>query len=484
MICNYGLSRGFVRIARRQVMLIGIACGVVGSSAPLLAQAPPAPSAPSRDANKPPTDPTNPIPDVVIDPFKALPSDTGRMTHGDLSYATYRLPPQCYAAVDRLRRTTLRNTARRDTMPYGVRIRDTTRIPGNVLVAGRTCLANFDINAVDSGMLHHMLELGLLLGDTKVSDMAERRWLSLQPTVEDSGAVLTTIVRLSLSESHFDEWRARNALACLDSLGERARTARLRGHADMLVHAKAVFDIPAMRREASIVYALQMALETRKEYVELIGPEPEVVMWDDPSNAAAILGPHTHPFFRSSFIPPIALLGKSALPVKPTLVFGGELPPQLGRNGRVTLVGKWNLEVGMPAPAVGAMLRRLYQKYHDAGLDIVVYQVTEGYSGWTVGRPQTPEQEAAALKWLFLDHLKFPATLAVETTQYTFAPDGRRRNQPTSYQQAYVELYNFLIDREGKIACVGLMGGHMNEAKIEACVQRALGDEKNPTVAR
>jgi hypothetical protein len=116
-----------------------------------------------------------------------------------------------------------------------------------------------------------------------------------------------------------------------------------------------------------------------------------------------------------------------------------------------------------------AMLRRLYDKYHKAGLEIILVVPTQGFS-WS-SPPQTPEEEAKTDEWYFFDYLKVPFTVVIEQTQFTRKPDGRLVPGPTAFGRQY-PVGSVLVGRDGKIYTEWV--GLESESQLNAVIPQAL----------
>jgi hypothetical protein len=121
------------------------------------------------------------------------------------------------------------------------------------------------------------------------------------------------------------------------------------------------------------------------------------------------------------------------------------------------------------------MLRRLYEKYHDAGFEIVFLDRTDGYFRDTA--PLSPKAEAAAVASWLLDDERLPVVLGIEETPYHWLPDGRRANDPTPFTTTYAGIDGFLlrryflVDRAGRIV-FGFVNAE--QPMLETFIKKAL----------
>jgi hypothetical protein len=143
--------------------------------------------------------------------------------------------------------------------------------------------------------------------------------------------------------------------------------------------------------------------------------------------------------------------------------------PEPGVVTLVTMVGK---EQGLMSAQL-ARLRRVYDRYHARGLDIVLVVKTQGYS-WS-SPPLTPEEEAKTIEWYFRGHLKLPFKVVVDVTPFTTRDDGRRVPGTIAFERAYGMSNHAIIGRDGKIVSQWL--GFESEEQMNAFVEQALGDK-------
>jgi hypothetical protein len=149
-------------------------------------------------------------------------------------------------------------------------------------------------------------------------------------------------------------------------------------------------------------------------------------------------------------------------------------------RGRVTIVVyPERLGQGFIEPHL-ATLRRLHEKYHDRGLDIMLVAQTQGFA-WG-SPPLDSAAEAKLIGWYYREHLKLPFTVFVTPAEFERLSDGRfKRNPSKSIPKIGVHRYwrpwwGYIVARDGTIA------GHINrtemaherEAMIEAHVRREL----------
>jgi hypothetical protein len=169
-----------------------------------------------------------------------------------------------------------------------------------------------------------------------------------------------------------------------------------------------------------------------------------------------------------------ALLEKPAPEVKASVWYGGEgANTQRPAKGKPTLVVFAYHNCGDRCYPGYAVLRRLYAKYANTGLQIVFASRTLGYY---VDDLVKPDAEAALIQQYFTDSLKLPPmTLAVWETPFTKREtDGRMMATSAPNEESYrpspVTLPTYLIDRNGIIQAITSLAPR-NEAMLDHQLQ-------------
>ncbi len=154
--------------------------------------------------------------------------------------------------------------------------------------------------------------------------------------------------------------------------------------------------------------------------------------------------------------------------------------------GRVSLI--------LPAPwgCVGGCAlidaaRRIEARFRDLGLDITFRTRTRGFYADTA--PATPLAEAQYDSTYFLDLVKVPGALAIAETKYSFRPDGRRLDEPTTDDLNYPRAVVVVVDRKGIIRYAAGFWNPVLETRITDLIERLLKEEPEasptePTAAR
>lgn len=139
------------------------------------------------------------------------------------------------------------------------------------------------------------------------------------------------------------------------------------------------------------------------------------------------------------------------------------------------VAGKFNLIVFRPHRGNIPAIRRLGTKYHDK-LNVIGILGTVGYFK-DLG-PLTPQLEAQELRKYYIDELKIPGALALNTTIFDKMPDGRRAPQATANEKAYRARAGatvMLVDPQGIIKRVWVSWDKSYEIRIEEALLQLLG---------
>jgi len=140
--------------------------------------------------------------------------------------------------------------------------------------------------------------------------------------------------------------------------------------------------------------------------------------------------------------------------------------------GKVTIVlpirkiGNGRLDEGL------GRMRRLYERYHNRGLEVMLVGRTEGYT-WG-SPPLAAGQEADLFGWYYREHLKLPFTIVVEETSFGTKPDGRKVAAPSPFLTMYspLAMRGYIVGRDGTMKTITY--GFHNESELEAYILREL----------
>jgi hypothetical protein len=163
--------------------------------------------------------------------------------------------------------------------------------------------------------------------------------------------------------------------------------------------------------------------------------------------------------------PLAAVLDQPAKPIRAQYWLGTEgdtLHPIPGRPALIAF---------LPRRKDVSVLRRLAARFPT--LDITIVRPTRGY--FRGDGMLTPAEECERLRAYYFDALGFHGALAVEVTDYTYIPDGRRQAKPTPGQRDYAEVGGMiLVDPQGIVRRVyGELSGP-TEKKAERVIESFL----------
>lgn len=415
-------------------------------------------------------------------------ADTGRMMPGYRDLSAYDTPGYCLAAMKGMERLTWRR-GESDTLPKKT-VFDT--VPENVRDVGRACIAKMTPRTVPSVELYNLARLALQIGDTALARQTVEYHLSItSDNARERGYVLgdaiyeATIARplpLSFVES---------LLSRFSELGKEAVAA----HSWAIALAQSVahdrFDTTKMLRYSAERDSMLRTLtaEERKEQELNLGgvfsDSLEIVWYQLVPNLAptikqlgeqwASAGGFENTDFSRAIISMATAIGEIAGQQAPTLNVFRRYPddaPLTPIPGRVTLVmsinriGKGRLDKAL------AYIRRLHDRYHDRGFDVVLIGRTVGYA-WG-SPPLAAEAEAKLFGWYYHEYLNLPFPVLVEETSFNKKPDGRKVAAPTSFQEIYrpLQVGAYIVGRDGLVKSINY--GMHTESELEAYLLREL----------
>jgi hypothetical protein len=422
----------------------------------------------------------------------AAEADTGRMVPGYQDISRYDTPGYCLAAIE----TIVEETWRSGQRALAVEGSPQDTLPTKALTIGKQCTTHLPgVQHIGPQELGNMERLAIVLDDSVTLNAAVNRHVSLALDDQARADILYNVINdlaytdpPSAPHPRQFGW-AKVILARLDSMGAGVRIQRLRAHMNMAaLMTEARFDTTALLREDTAIRHIRTLLTAqdreRYKYLEMkpIVMDSLLVAWyrNDPdlkTHVRATLERELgivhglDPTIKEAVIVArewlAAQIGTPARPIAGKYGFPSPRPPLVPEPGKVTLVTLVKKGEGLMTPDL-AMLRRLYDKYHSAGLEIVLVLKTEGYS-WA-SPPQSAAVEAKTIAWYYLNHLGLPFTIVVYETPFTRKPDGRRVSGVIPFSNDYHGMT--LIGRDGRIRTmsVGLSG----EKAITAYVEQAL----------
>jgi hypothetical protein len=373
-------------------------------------------------------------------------------------------------------------------------------LPTKAADIGRRCLAQFsDIQRVAPIELDNMERLAIALGDSVTLTAAINRHLSLATNDSARASVLFNafnalayIKPQPLPYPRRFAW-ANATLARLDAMGASARVPRLLAHINMAtLMTTARFDTTALLREDATIRRIRTLLTDQdRQTLDFAYPELTTLITDSLAVAVYRNDPDLKAHIRATVGRELqvlthvdaqkkefvilerersaALIGVPAPPIVGNYWFPDAKSHGTPQSGKVTLV-RWVVKGQGLLTSDLAALRRLYDKYHDDGLEIVLLLRTEGYS-WA-SPPLSPADEAKTIAWYYRKHLGLPFTIVVDETPFTTKPDGRRVAGSVPFVKEYAGGAT-LVGRDGRIRVAGALF-NTKEPVLDAFIEQAL----------
>jgi hypothetical protein len=419
-------------------------------------------------------------------------ADTGRMTPGYRDLSRYNTPGYCVAAIQGVESAVWRRQERVSVAQGSPQ--DTA--PTAAISIGKKCMSQLpDVQRVDSIWLFDMMRLALYAGDTAKMKASISRQLQLVQNDEARGAILHDALDelldnyTTVAVSHPARVElAKGILRQIDDLKEGARVARFEAHRAMYEFiTQTAFDTADLMHEAMAMRAISQSM-TPDERKEVNLNSAYSLTMDSITVAWYRHDPNVPTMLRKMVQPEIdknPALANSVQMVmlnqvisqydKPTPAITGKFwfPSNAAHTvpapGRVTLVTQVQKGDGVMTPQLAGLLR-LWNKYHAAGLDIVLVTKTQGYS-WS-SPPQKPDDEAKTDAWYFLNYLKLPFTLIVDEAPVTKRPDGRLVHGRITFENEFPLPGGVLIGRDGRVYTTWI--GLSPDGTRDAFIRQAL----------
>lgn len=426
-------------------------------------------------------------------------------------YVRYTRPGQCTQAAIRLNALYWRDK-RPDTVVYAP---TAERVPASVVRAARACALRFDVERVPVRDLLSLLQLYLWTGQDDLAQVAATRLLeaeSQHPALERGWTLyLLASAYLNIRPARIE--MATHYLARLDSMGAAVAAWQLLAHTAFSTYAMSVNDVPGAfaHARAALASSTRMSKNDRIDRVFAIldgystlveptairaGGHAALAVFD---SAAADLLPLRAPGTNGTLIrrdapsgsPQMVQTGRGRMTMlsglrddggayaqtilksniedmrRPYTVLGETGPPlralhwyNTGRDttrrpvpGTVSLLVSVNSNCGGVCYSMYATVRRLYNKYHAAGLQVVFMAHTSGFfRNQPVPGPST---ESEKIRAYLLDFLKLPGVVGVSETDFSHRTDGFRLNTPTESQQDYFRGVNgVVVGKDGTVRMV------------------------------
>lgn len=288
---------------------------------------------------------------------------------------------------------------------------------------------------------------------------------------------------------------ARDALAELDQLGKSAATVRVLAHYAMASAAWVRYDDPTVIGETSAAIAAWKELDE------------ETRLWRADALASAFLtrahlaalttgGDAARAVIDTArgTIPPAARnarqmiesagrmygnMGKTAAPLEAAFWFntGADGKDRPGR-GKVSIILPAYRPCTGGCPSLMRAMKRFEKRFGAQGLQITYHTQTYGFFVDTA--PASPYDEARYDSTYFIGELNIPGALVVAETEYSWKPDGRRQNAPTTNQQNYPATAIAFVDRRGIIKYVAAGWQRSLEERYARLIERMLAEQAGP----
>lgn len=432
-----------------------------------------------------PTDPANaitpaPAADSATVAAAWARADTGRMIPGYRDLSRYETPGMCLTAMERFERMTWRR-GQADTLPQGT---SSDTLPTNVRTLGQSCLAKMTVQSVDSMDRYDYVRLALRVGDTALARKGVEYDLAHMPVtspaaIRTRGFVLADVMQAAV-ESHPAQYAfAESLLPLVVNMGKDAGEAVEAAYAMTIQGTLTRYDTAAYTRLIVEHGKLDRWMMFR-DSINILYFRHDPTL---PTNVQRLsdqmmvaLAPHG--------VDSLLWLGNIAAWVKHAKITGTAAPTvntlrRYPADVATAVPGHVTLVIGIPRIGEGhlepylAQLRRLYERYHSQGLDIVLVGVTQGYA-WD-SPPLAAEDEAKLIGWYYREYLKLPFPVLVEETKFMRIPDGRRIPQKSAFKYIFGRepvWPGYIVARNGTVA--DLNDAFHSEAMLDAFVVHEL----------
>lgn len=426
-------------------------------------------------------------------------SDTGRMMPGYRDLSRYSSPGMCLVAMRGLQDAIWRR-GETDTIPrYSAG--DTT--PTAVKDLGRSCLADMTPEKVDSAQLFDLMAAAIRAGDTALARNTVLYHASkITAGKRELGFLFFDAMLLSF-QSQFSQWVwAESLFPKIAELGPDALEPLGSALGLRLSVAGQRFDTAAMIRlgvDRKLLFESLIANGAELDSFWIAGIYRDSMSIVDHRRRPGFLeemerlGDRYIDMYSGTELGRQMAAGNIEADLRIAKIYGTPAPAELTMfrhypreasvrpiPGRVTIVGYTeNLGEGFIEPYL-ATLRRLHDKYHDSGLDIMLIAQTKGFA-WR-SPPLDSAEEAKLIGWYYREHLKLPFTILVAVADFGRLEDGRiTRRPPSSLPSIGVYRYWrphwwYIVARDGTIT--GRINGrssvHQQEFWLEAVIRREL----------
>jgi hypothetical protein len=360
----------------------------------------------------------------------------------------------------------------------------------------RECEAAYGGSTTEEPEVLNVARVQLLTGQDKAAIATARRHMGSMADrpAEERAWSLYLILSDNLGGKPARLDRAREVLAELDALGAPAASVRTLAHYALMDAAIDRHDDELMRSEAAAVVKawneldddtrLWRAMVLASTYISRAGVE---VLARGGDAARAVIDTARGVVPNAAVIPRRMIdaaqrmyrkVDETAAPIEAAFWYNNaEGPATRPASGRVSLI----LPIWVPCPAFCVEVvdgaRRIERRFRGQDLDITFRIRTYGFFADTA--PVTPQAEAEHDSNYLLNDVKggLPGALAIAQTEYTWLPDGRRVNEPTTDDMNYPGARVVVVDRNGIIQYVADMWNPVLEARITELIERLLKEK-------
>lgn len=413
-------------------------------------------------------------------------ADTGRMIPGLKDLKGYNTPGYCLALTYSLERAIWRS-GERDTMKYG----ESDSLPTEVREKGAECIAEMSPEDVLEMELYNLLEVSARVGDTARMRATVEKYTSLSDVdlelrllfVQDAAGMAVNVSRprqfrfvadmLSVLKRYGTQSIAQTdsvfRMLFIDPTFRFDTASMVQARAEWRSYLSSFskdelkefnIDLRKMVYEDSLMLA---TFKQEPDWLEQVKRFVSVV-WEDHPMGQIILGD-----IRPSYI------GRSPGAMEIVRAFPADASP-IPEKGKVTIYyASQDLSGDTQLRRPFAVLRRLYERYHDQGLEIVIVTAIQGHM-WR-SPPLEPRQEAQLHAWYFRAYHELPFKVLVNSRVFSKKHDGRLIRHRTLWER-FVEdgaLGNrgYLVGKDGTIQSVDL-AHYSNEEEAAAYIEREL----------
>ncbi len=414
-------------------------------------------------------------------------ADTGRMILPFQDLSRYTTPGQCLALTKSIESTIWRSNER-DTMKYG----PSDSLPTEVRVKGAQCIAKMRPDNVAEMDLYNLLQASARVGDTARMRATIEYYRNLERIplerrlkfIGEAAGFVSTLTRpepFPFLASVLDILKSYGAA----SLTQTATVYTLAGG-----EAVQLFDTAAMiqNNKARLAYLLSFSDEDRKKaglgdlrkdiYEDslMLVTYKEDPDWRERRKRFADVIYESEPFMAKGYgeILP-SYVGRQPAEMELQAIYpeGASATPV---KGRVTIYFSAQTIGGTPQLSrTYGVLRRLYDRYHAKGLDIVIVTGLQGFMWYSP--PLTPEQEAPLHGWYFREYHNLPFTILVNRREMPKRDDGKLVRQRTQWELFFengtMRNRGYMVGKDGTVRAVDL-GNYTGDEYVAAYIEREL----------